>query len=467
MAVETYDVVIIGAGPGGYVCALRAAQLGLRVACVEKDASLGGTCLNVGCIPSKALLESTERLVATREALEEHGVTVGEVGFELDKMMARKAAIVARLTGGIGALFKSKGVALVPGLGIIRDESTVVVRQEDGETLLETRAIVIATGSAPTALPGVAFDGDRVGSSTDALSYAEVPRHLVVVGAGVIGLELGSVWRRLGARVTVLEYLDRILPGLDLELAKEARKILKKQGIGFELGARVTGAEVRAAEVVLRYEAAKGGAKEIEADRVLVAVGRKPVTAGLGCEAAGITLDDCGRVVVDDSFQTSCPGVFAIGDVIEGPMLAHKAEDEGIAVAEILAGGAGHVNYAAIPSIVYTHPEVASVGPSEEELKASGVPYARGRFRYGANGRAMALGETAGLVKVLAHAETDRLLAVHIIGARAGDLIAEAALAIELGASAEDVARAVHAHPTLSEILREAAMDVAGRALHR
>jgi len=475
MSEQRHDVVVIGSGPGGYVCAIRCAQLGLKTACVERYPTRGGTCLNVGCIPSKALLESSERYHEAAHGLAAHGVVgeggAGALSVDLAAMMKRKDEIVSQLTGGVASLFKAHDIESVTGHGRIVNEDgalSVVVEGEDGsERRLEADAVVIATGSKPAALRGVDFDGDRIVDSTGALSFPEVPEHLVLIGAGVIGLELGSVWGRLGAKVTVLEYLDRILPGVDGEVAKQAKRILGKQGMDFVLGARVTGASVDGDRVTVSWTDAKDEAHEIVADRVLCAVGRRPYTPGLGCEEAGVGLDDRGRVEVDDAFQTSVPGVFAIADVIRGPMLAHKAEDEGIAVAEILAGGHGHVNYDAIPSIVYTHPEIAGVGETEEALKEAGVPYNRGRFRYGANGRALALGERDGLVKILAHAETDRILGCHIIGARAGDLIAEAGLAIELGASAEDVARSCHAHPTLAEVLREAALDVAGRAIHR
>ena len=468
-----YDVVVIGSGPGGYVCAIRCAQLGLRVACVERYPARGGTCLNVGCIPSKALLESSERYYAALHSSAAHGVVISGVTFDLGVMMQRKLDVVAQLTGGVAALLAKHKIASLTGRGrIVREGAAlaVAVTADDGtEQALATDAIVIATGSRPTPLRGVEFDGDRVVDSTGALSFPAVPEHLVLIGAGVIGLELGSVWRRLGARVTVLEYLDRVLPGVDGEIAKLAQKALTAQGFEFVLGARVTGAHVAGAAVTVSWQDAAGAAHELVGDRVLCAVGRRPYTDGLGCEQAGVALDERGRVAVDAAFQTSVPGIFAIGDVIRGAMLAHKAEDEGIAVAELLAvaGGDGHVNYDAVPSVVYTHPEIASVGKTEEELVAAGVPFTRGRFRYAANGRALALGEPDGLVKILAHAETDRILGGHIIGARAGDLIAELALAIEFGASAEDIARSCHAHPTLAEIVREAALDVDRRAIHK
>ena len=469
---ERYDVIVIGSGPGGYVCAIRAAQLGLRTACVEKDKTLGGTCLNVGCIPSKALLESSERYEQTRHALAEHGITVGQVAFDLAKMHDRRKKIVAQLTGGVDMLFKKNKITRLNGMGRIAQGEgglhRVVVTGADGaETTFETAAVVIATGSVPSGLRGITLDHERVIDSTGALELPEVPRHLVLIGAGVIGLELGSVWARLGARVTVLEYLDRILPGVDAEVAAEAKKALEKQGLTFILGARVEATERKGELVEVRWKDKTDAAHSIEGDRVLVAVGRRPFTDGLGLADVGVAVDPRGRVTVDDEFQTNVPGVFAIGDVIRGAMLAHKAEDEGVAVAEILAGGHGHVNYDAIPSIVYTHPEVAGVGKTEEELVAAGVPFVKGRFKYGPNGRALALGEPDGLVKMLAHRDTDRVLGCHIFGARAGDLIAEVSVAMELGASSEDIARSCHAHPTLSEVVREAALDCARRALHK
>lgn len=467
MSESTYDVVVIGSGPGGYVCAIRAAQLGLKVACVEKDKTLGGTCLNVGCIPSKALLESSERFEEASHGAAAHGVLIEGVSVDLATMMKRKDAIVTQFTGGIAQLFKKNGVDHVKGLGSIKDATTVVVTGEgDGQTLT-TKAIVLATGSEVRPLPGVDFDGDYIGTSTEALKYEAVPEHLILIGAGVVGLELGSVWRRLGAKVTVLEYLDRVLPGIDAEVAKEANKAFKKQGMSFVLGAKVSGARREGEVVTVTYDDKDGQRHNVEGDRVLVAIGRRPFTAGLGCEEAGVALNKRGQVEVDGHYKTNVEGIYAIGDVTPGPMLAHKAEDEGIAVAEIIAGKAGHLNYDAIPSVVYTHPEVAGVGKTEEELKEAGTPYKKGRFRYRANGRAMAIGETDGFVKMLAHAETDRILGCHIVGSRAGDLIAEVAVAIEFFATAEDIARSVHAHPTLSEIVREAALDVDRRALHK
>lgn len=467
-----YDVIVIGSGPGGYVCAIRCAQLGLKTACVEKDPTLGGTCLNVGCIPSKAMLESSERFEAVQHSFAEHGVKVAGVSLDLDTMHNRRKAIVAQLTGGVDMLFKKNKIARLNGHGRIAAGSggnhNVVVTNKDGsEQVYETSSVVIATGSSVSTLRGVTLDHDRIVDSTGALEFPTVPEHLVLIGAGVIGLELGSVWKRLGARVTVVEYLDRILPGIDLEIAKEAKRILTKQGLEFVLGARVESATRDGDKVTVKWRSADDQVHEVVGDRVLVAVGRKPYTEGLGLETVGVQLDNRGRVNIDDEFQTNVAGIFAIGDVVRGAMLAHKAEDEGIAVAEILGGGHGHINYDAIPSIVYTHPEIAAVGKTEEELEAAQIPYVKGRFRYGPNGRAMALGETEGVVKMLAHKDTDRILGCHIIGAHAGDLIAEVAVAMEFGASSEDLARSCHAHPTLSEIVREAALDCAKRAIHK
>lgn len=457
-----YDVVIIGAGPGGYVAAIRAAQLGFRVACIEKEPALGGTCVRVGCIPSKALLESSERYLEAREHLAGHGVRVRGIELDLAAMQARKASVVKANTDGVAFLFKKHKIDRVQGTGRLVAAGEVAVEGADGARTLRARHVVLATGSRVAPLKGVAFDGDRVGTSTEALEWSEVPEHLVVVGAGVIGLELGSVWRRLGAEVTVLEYLDRILPGMDEEIAKEARKLLGKQGIAFRTGVAVTGATVQGTKVAVHV----AGGDDVVADRVLVATGRLPNTEGLGLEAAGVQVDARGRVVVDERFETSVPGVYAIGDLIHGPMLAHKAEEDGVALAELLATGHGHVDYGLVPNVVYTDPEIASVGRTEEELKAQGVPYRKGVFPFQANGRARAMGRTEGKVKVLAHETTDRVLGVHAIGPRAGDLIAEAVAAMAFHASSEDLARVVHAHPTLAEVVKEAALAVDGRALH-
>jgi dihydrolipoamide dehydrogenase len=458
-----HDLVVIGGGPGGYVAAIRAAQLGMDVACVEVESELGGTCVRVGCIPSKALLEASERYDEAKHGLGVFGVNVSGVELDLGKMLARKNAVVKQNTGGVAFLFKKNKVTRYSGRGRFLAPGRVAVTAADGTTTeVEAKHVVIATGSKVAPLRGVALDGDRIGTSTEALSYPAVPGHLVVIGAGVIGLELGSVWSRLGAKVTVLEYLDRILPGMDTEIASEAKKIFEKQGLVFRLGVRVTGATVQGDVCTVTVD----GGEPVTCDRVLVCVGRVPNTDGLGLDAIGLTLDERGRVPVDAHFRTKVPGVYAIGDVIAGPMLAHKAEDEGVACVEHIATGYGHVGYDSIPSIVYTHPEIASVGRTEEELQKAGTPYKKGSFPFSANGRARALASIDGRVKILAHAESDRVLGVHIIGPRAGDLIAEAAVAIEFGASSEDVARACHAHPTLSEAVKEAALGVHGRSIH-
>jgi dihydrolipoamide dehydrogenase len=460
---ELFDVIIIGSGPGGYVCALRAAQLGMKVGCVEKRATLGGTCLNVGCIPSKALLQSSEEFDHTSHALAQHGVLVDGVKLDLARMQARKLDVVAANTKGVEFLFRKNKVTWLKGAGRIVAPGKVDV---DG-TVHETRHIVIASGSESMPLPGVEVDEQRIVTSTGGLELDKVPEHLVVIGAGYIGLELGSVWRRLGAQVTVVEFLDRIVPTMDGEVARAFQRILAKQGLQFRLGTKVTAARTGNDGVTLTLEPAKGGATEqIKADIVLLSIGRRPFTQGLGLEDVGVALDERGRVKTDAHYATNVPGIYAIGDVIAGPMLAHKGEDEGVAVAEILAGQAGHVNYDVIPGVVYTWPEVASVGRNEEELKAEGVAYNVGKFPFTANARARAMGDTDGFVKLLADKTTDRLLGAHIIGPDAGTLIAELAVAMEFGASAEDVARSCHAHPSLSEAVKEAALAADGRALH-
>ena len=462
MSENRFDCVVIGAGPGGYVAAIRAAQLGLRTACIEKEPELGGTCLRIGCIPSKALLESSELYHQVRHELGAHGIAVEGARVDLDVMMERKRETVAGLTRGVAGLLKKNGVTHVEGLGRFVGPGRVEVLGASASQVLEATHTIIATGSRVAPLGGVELDGEKVFTSTEALSLASVPDRLVVIGAGAIGLEMGSVWSRLGAEVTVLEYADRILPGMDAEIAKAALRSFKKQGLRFELGARVTSAAARGP--IARVEV--DGRGPFDADAVLLAVGRIPNTEGLEFSAAGLETDERGRIPVDDQFRTKVDGVYAIGDVIAGPMLAHKAEEEGIACVERIATGYGHVNYDAIPNVVYTAPEVSSVGRTAEELEQAGVPFRAGTFPFAANGRARALGRTEGLVKVLAHAQTDRLLGVHIVGPRAGDLIAEAAAAIEFGASAEDLARTCHAHPTLPEALKEAALAVAGRAIH-
>jgi dihydrolipoamide dehydrogenase len=458
---QQHDLVVIGAGPGGYIAAIRAAQLGLNVACIEKEKALGGTCLRIGCIPSKALLESSELFHEAGGAFERHGVRFEKLHLDLEQMLKRKDEVVKANTGGVDFLFKKNKITRYFGTGRFTAPGTVAVDGAD-KVELTAKHVIIATGSVSAPLKGVEIDGDRIGTSTEALTWPEVPGHLVVIGAGAIGLEMGSVWLRLGAKVTVLEYLDRILPGMDAEIAADALKVLKKQGFEFKLGARVTAAKKKGKGCIVEV----AGSQPIECDRVLLAVGRKPTTDGLGLDKIGLALDERGRVPVDDHFQTSVPGVYAIGDVIRGAMLAHKAEEEGVACVEHIVTGHGHVNYDAIPNVVYTAPEIASVGKTEEELKDANIPYRKGAFPFIANGRARALGHTDGKVKVLAHAETDRILGAHILGPRAGDLIAELVAAIEFGASSEDVARTSHAHPTLAEVVKEACLAVDGRALN-
>ena len=462
---QRFDVLIIGAGPGGYVGAIRAAQLGLRTACVEKMPTLGGTCLNIGCIPSKALLDSSEWFAQAQGKFVHHGIVCDGLRLNLPAMMSRKDTVVKGLTQGIVGLFKKNKVSHLEGQARFRDPHTVEIMANDGtQQLVQAAAIVIATGSEPISLPSLPFDGDRIISSTEALSLSEVPQHLVVIGGGAIGLELGSVWLRLGAKVTVVELLPRLIPGTDTQIASALQRTLTKQGFTFILGARVTQGIVQDGQVTLTVENDKGQHSELTADRVLVAVGRKPYTAGLGAAEAGVASDERGRIVVDKHYQTNVAGVYAIGDVITGPMLAHKAEEEGVALAERLAGHAGHVNYDVIPGIVYTWPEVATVGLSEEAAKASEIQYKVGTFFFLANGRARCMDETDGMVKILADAKTDRVLGVHIVGPRASDLIAEAVMAMEFGAAAEDIARTMHAHPTLPETLREAALNVDKRS---
>jgi dihydrolipoamide dehydrogenase len=468
MADSRYDVVVIGTGPGGYVCAIRAAQLGLKTAVVEKEKTFGGTCLNVGCIPSKALLHASELFEEAGHAFPKMGIKVGKPSLDLAAMLKFKDEAVDGNVKGVDYLLKKNKIDAVRGVGRIAGPGKIEVKGESGKTqTLETKSIVIATGSDVARLKGIDIDEKRIVSSTGALTLAKVPSSLLVVGAGVIGLELGSVWRRLGAQVTVVEFLDRIVPGIDLDVAKSFQRLLEKQGIAFKLASKVTGVDASGKKLKASVEPAAGGTKEtIEADVVLVAIGRVPYTEGLGLEDAGVKKDNRGRVIVDAHFATNVPGIYAIGDVIAGPMLAHKAEDEGVAVAEILAGQAGHVNYDVIPNVIYTYPELASVGKSEEELKQAGVAYNAGKFPFTANGRAKANQQTDGFVKILADAKTDRVLGVHILGADAGNMIAEAAVAMEFGAAAEDIARTCHAHPTLPEAVKEAALAVAKRAIH-
>ncbi len=464
MAESTFDVVVVGGGPGGYVCAIRAAQLGFKVACVEKRGTLGGTCLNVGCIPSKALLAASEKFEEAAHGLAKFGIKVGGVELDLPGMLAHKDKVVKDNVGGIEFLFKKNKVTWLKGAGKITAANTVEV--EGVGTVTASKAIVIATGSEVTPLPGIAIDEKRVVSSTGALELAEVPKHLVVIGGGVIGLELGSVWGRLGAKVTVVEFLDRVLPTMDNELSKQTQRIFAKQGMDFKLSTKVTGATVTETGVTLTVEPAAGGAAQtIEADTVLVAIGRRPYTEGLGLEAVGVELDR-GRVKIDGHFQSSVPGIYAIGDVVVGPMLAHKAEEEGVALAEQLAGQKSHVNHELVPGVVYTWPEVAAVGKTEEQLKAAGVAYKAGKFPFTANGRARASATTDGFVKILSDASTDQVLGVHMIGPNVSEMIGELVLAMEFSASAEDIARTCHAHPTLSEAVKEAALAVDGRPLH-
>ena len=462
MAETKHDLIVIGAGPAGYAAAVRGAQLGLDTACIEKEERLGGTCLRVGCIPSKALLESSEKFAEVGHGMAVHGIQVGQPELNLAAMMKRKDGIVEQLTDGIAGLFKANKVTRYQGSARLKGAGKVVV----GDQTLTADKILVATGSRAAELPGVEMDGDIIGDSTAALSWPEVPGHLVVIGAGAIGLELGSVWSRLGADVTVVEYLKRILPGTDGEIARVAQQLLKRQGLQFQLGAAVKNARVQETksggkQAVVEIE----GAEPLTCDRVLVAVGRRPVTEGLNLEEAGVKLDERGFIATDERNQAA-PGIWAVGDVVGGAMLAHKATDEAVACVERLAGKAGHFQPELVPSVCYTHPEVASVGRTEEQLKEAGIPFKKGVFSFRSNGRALALDSTDGRVKVLAHKETDRVLGVHIVGPRAGALIAEAAGAMAYGASAEDIGRVCHAHPTLSEALREAALAAYDRALH-
>jgi dihydrolipoamide dehydrogenase len=462
MATQQHDLIVIGAGPGGYTAAIRAAQLGLNVACVEKEPALGGTCLRIGCIPSKALLESSERFREINHEFSAHGVRAGNVEFDVATMLKRKDQVVTVLTRGVDSLFKKNKITRYSGLARIEGSGRVVLDSDKGPSELKAENILIATGSKPATLPGVEIDGNLIGTSTEALSYSEVPKHLVVIGAGYIGLELGSVWNRLGAKVTVLEYLDRILPGMDSDVAAEAKKLFEKQGLEFRLKSKVTTAKVENGQCKVQCE----GSEPITCDRVLVAVGRAPNTDKLGLESISIKLDKKGFIPVNERFATTADRIYAIGDVVSGPMLAHKAEEEAVACVERLVTGHGHVNYDTIAGVVYTQPEIASVGKTEDELKNSGTEYRKGMFPFRANARARTLGQMDGSVKILADAKTDRILGVHIIGPHAGDLINEAATAISFGASSEDLARTCHAHPTVGEAMREAALGVAGRSIN-
>ena len=468
MVASQFDLIVIGAGPGGYVAAIRAAQLGMKVASVEKSPTLGGTCLNVGCIPSKAMLDSSELYHLAKERFKRHGISFDGLTLDLRAMLNRKDKVVKDLTDGVRHLFRKNRIEVFTGTARLTSPQTVEVSlTEGGTTQLSAGHILLATGSVPVTLPFLPFDGTTVVDSTGALSFARVPNHLVVVGAGYIGLELGSVWKRLGSKVTVLEFLPRIVPTADAEMGELLRKSLVKQGLEIHLETKVTGVSIEGAQATVRAEKKDGSAHTFDCDRVLVAVGRRPLTEGLGLAEAGVSVDArTGKVTVDSHFRTSVPTISAIGDLIEGPMLAHKAEDEGIAVSELLAGKSGHVNYDAIPGVIYTWPELASVGLSEEQAKERGLPYRVGKFPFLANGRAKAMDETEGSVKILADANTDKVLGVHILGARAAEMIAEAVTVMEFGGSAEDIARTCHAHPTMSEATREAALAVDGRAIH-
>jgi dihydrolipoamide dehydrogenase len=463
----SYDLVVIGTGPGGYVCAVRAAQLGMKVAVVEKNPTLGGTCLNVGCMPSKALLHASEMFEEAAHSFAKMGVSVSAPKLDLPSMMNFKQQGIDGNVKGVEFLMKKNKIDVLKGTGKILGAGKVEVRGDGKTETVETKNIVIATGSDIARLKGIEIDEKRVVSSTGALSLGKVPEKMLIIGAGVIGLELGSVWRRLGAEVMVVEFLDRILPGMDGEVAKQFQRMLEKQGFAFKLGAKVTGVDTSGKTLKARVEPAAGGPAEIlETDVVLVCIGRVPYTEGLGLKEAGIALDNRGRVQIDAHFSTNVKGVYAIGDVVAGPMLAHKAEDEGVACAEIIAGQAGHVNYDVIPGVVYTTPEVSSVGKTEEELKQAGVAYTSGKFPFTANGRSKVNQTTEGFVKVLADAKTDRVLGVHIVGREAGEMIHEACVLMEFGGSAEDLARTCHAHPTRSEAIKEAALAVGKRAIH-
>lgn len=458
-----FNLIVIGAGPGGYIAAIRAAQLRLKTACVESEERLGGTCLRVGCIPSKAMLEASERYFELKNGLDEFGIKTSKVTLDLPAMLKRKDEIVSGLTGGIAGLFKKNKVTRLHGHGSVGKDKSVTVASPDGSAKSYTADnILIATGSSVATFPFIEWDGKLIGGSAEALSFSSVPKSLAVIGAGYIGLEMGSVWSRLGSKVTVFEYLPRILPGMDSDISADAEKIFSEQGLEFRLGTTVKRVYADGKSAIVQTE----DGEDFICDRVLVSVGRKPNTEGLGLENVGIETDTKGFIPVDSSFRTVADGVYAIGDVIGGAMLAHKAEEEGVACVEGIVTGYGHVNYDAIPGVVYTNPEIASVGKSEDRLKEDGIPYRKGVFHFKANGRARCIGDTEGKVKMLAHAETDRILGVHIIGPHAGDLIAEAAVAIEFGASSEDIARSSHAHPTLAEAIKEAALAVDGRMLN-
>ncbi len=464
---NNFDVIVIGGGPGGYVCAIRAAQLGLKTACIESRGTLGGTCLNVGCIPSKSLLNLSENYKKAKKDFNNQGIEISEIKLNIKKMMSNKDKTVQVLTKGVEFLFKKNKVTYIKGKGVLFSENDVVVYENDKKIPFKAKNIVIATGSSPTSLPGIEIDEKNVVSSTGALTFSKVPNELVIIGGGYIGLEMGSVWSRLGSKVTVIEYLDFITPGMDKEISNEFQKILTKQGINFKLNNKVTAAVNVSNKVIVDFIDNKSLIKErLECDKVLVSVGRRPYTEGLNLTKLGIKKDDKGRIAVNEKLQTSVKNIYAIGDVIKGPMLAHKAEEEGIAVAEIIAGQAGHVNYNVIPGVVYTSPEVATVGKTEEQLKSEKISYKVGKFPFIANSRAKVNNETDGFVKILAESKTDKVLGVHIIGPHSGDMIAEMALAMEFGASAEDIARTCHAHPTHTEAIKEAALAVDKRPIH-
>ena len=464
---EEFDLIVIGGGPGGYVCAIRAAQLGLKTACVESRGTLGGTCLNVGCIPSKSLLNLSENYKKAKKDFINQGIEISNVKLNIDKMMSNKNKSVQVLTKGIEFLFKKNKVTYIKGKGVIFSKQDVVVYNNNEKKNYKAKNIVIATGSCPTSIPGIDIDEKNILSSTGALSLSSVPKSLTVIGGGYIGLEMGSVWSRLGAEVTVVEYLDHITPGMDREVSKEFQKILSKQGIKFKLNTKVTSVKKQSSQIEVECQDKMSNEKyAINTDKVLIAVGRKPYTDGLNLNKIGVKKDNQGRIEVNKKLQTSIKNIYAIGDVIQGPMLAHKAEEEGIAVAEILAGQAGHVNYDIIPGVIYTSPEVASVGKTEEQLKTQNVSYKIGKFPFLANSRAKVNNETEGFVKILADSNTDKVLGVHIIGPHCGDMIAEMALAMEFGASSEDIARTCHAHPTHTEAIKEAALAVDKRPIH-
>ncbi len=467
MSEGSFDLVVIGGGPGGYVAAIRAAQLGMRVACLEKRGTLGGTCLNVGCIPSKALLQSSHHFEVATNEFTAHGIKTSGLEVDLEAMLNRKNKVVDDLTKGIEFLFKKNKVTYIQGTGVLTGDGQIKVALLDGaEQQLTAGSILIATGSDVAQLPGIGIDEKQIISSTGALALDKIPSKMIVIGGGVIGLELGSVWRRLGAQVTVVEFMDTLLPGMDVDIRKQMQRSMKKQKMDIKLSTKVVGAEKNKDGVTLTIESVKKGTETIEADVVLIAVGRTPYTDGLGLEDVGVATDDKGFIQVDNNFKTNIDGIYAIGDVIGGAMLAHKAEEEGVAIAELLAGKPGHVNYAVIPGVVYTWPEAASVGRTEDGLKQDGIAYTVGKFAFSANSRARANGDSDGFVKILADAETDKVLGVHMVGPGAGELIAEAVSVMEFGGSAEDIARTCHAHPSLSEAVKEAALDVDGRAIH-